>query len=76
MAKAKPLHQYLVVRSSDAKMFQLAATDPDEACKLFAREVEKRDTSGDFDTGDVDVDLYDLTVMKAGTVLALDPLGE
>ncbi len=71
--KAPASRLWLARQSSTGDLFVLRAGGEDEAYRLFAREVLKLDTSGDFDVGNVDVDLFDLPpAMSPGEVRRLE----
>lgn len=71
---ATKVKQYLARESSGGKLYLLACDttkDPDEPYKLFAREVQGLDTPEGFDTGNVDIDLFELTPLTCGIVKEL-----
>lgn len=76
----KAAKQYLARESSTGRLYLLAVSadsEADEPYRLFAREVYGQVTTGDFDTGNVDIDLFELTPLKAGVVKLLQfPGGE
>lgn len=68
------IKQFLARESSTGQLYLLACDGSkgrDEPYRVFGHEVYDMDTSGDFDTGNVDIDLFELRPLAAGQVKCL-----
>ncbi len=64
-------HQFLI-RDADGKVWLVQAEDKEAAYKAFGVQILGMADTKDFDTGNVDVDLVDLTNMDS-THIVTDP---
>jgi len=61
-SEMKPLKQYVALNSSTGELYKLAAVNDDGAYRLIARVILGMGDAADpdFDTGNVDFDLYEI----------------
>ncbi len=62
--------KWIVRESSSGRIYQLTtkSSNTEDVYLLFAQKVYGLDTSGDFDTGNVDIDIQKIVTQKAGDV--------
>ncbi len=65
--------KWVVRESSSGKLYQVSTktANTEEVYKVFAKVVLGLDTSGDFDTGNVDIDIQKIVTQKVGEAVEI-----